>query len=75
MTDMLQRHHQAYADRLALLAWADKQLVTATPRVPRVQRFVSAIADMTDAERVRFLSIAFLFTGDLAQILRDATND
>jgi hypothetical protein len=72
MTDTLQRHHQAYADRLALLAWADKQLVTATPRV---QRFVSAVADMTDAERVRFLSIAFLFTGDLAQILRDATND
>ena len=55
-----------FADRLALSAWAERKL----DRAPaRCRRFVRAIADMSEAERLRFLSVAFLYDGDLKKIL------
>lgn len=55
-----------FADRLALLAWANRKLEQASPRC---RRFVRAIADMPEAERTLFLSVAFLYSGDLKKIL------
>jgi hypothetical protein len=57
-----------FADRLALERWMERKLMRASPRV---QRFMRAMADMPIEGRVKFLSVALLYSGDLAKILQE----
>ena len=57
-----------FEDRLALLAWMERKLGRASTRT---KRFMRAMADMPIEERVKFLSVALLYSGDLAKILKE----
>lgn len=57
-----------FADRIALERWMERKLDGAAPRV---QRFMRAMADMPIEGRVKFLSVALLYSGDLSKILKE----